>query len=147
MQVASQLDRLYGEAKEPVFIKDWEKNRDGSVRRNPTLRRPARGEALDLDRGKDYIWIVDEDGELVVAEEVEVGREGNAVKTLGHPTLVRGKRGRIAGELHFERGRWVLSNKSGRYSMPHKDRGLRQLQNAAALFRKFEIEVECRDVY
>jgi len=49
-----------------------------------------------LDRTKKYIWVINELGDIVIGEDV-AGSDGFK----GHPTLIDGKPGRIAGELFF----------------------------------------------
>lgn len=68
-------------------------------------------------------------------------------KTLGHPTLLAGGPGRIAGELYLERSGsgliWILDNKSGRYSAdPSRTR--EHLDNVAELFGAFGLTVYAR---
>jgi len=83
-----------------------------------------------------FIWAVGESGAMVIAfEEVALfrdGSEGNGhtrrigvpksaadEKKLGHPTLLGGGVGRVAGELYLDMIddvlRWVFSFSSGRY--------------------------------
>jgi hypothetical protein len=77
----------------------------------------------------------------VVGEEKLVGEklepDGTTFKQkLGHPTLTGAGKGRIGGELRFRDGRWVMNNRSGRYSRSYADRGRPQLENAAKLLRE-----------
>ena len=83
---------------------------------------------------------MDAEGRLVVGEEIVVG--SSPAETLGHPTLLDGAKGRIAGELYFEDGKWKINQKSLRYSMAEPGRKRPQLEMVGKLFRRFGLEVE-----
>ena len=139
------LDDLYGAPKEPggrTGIKDFELNPDGTVVKNPTIQYPEPGKPPVLEPGKEYIWLVDEQGRLVVAEEVPTGGtfDGRPAK-LGHPTLVDGKPARIGGEIKQGPNGTTINNRSGRFS-GHPDRGPQQLENAAKLFEEAGLPVK-----
>ena len=141
----AELDAKFGSAKPPVEVKAWEKNTDGSVVRNPTVREVKPGADLQLNpenpKNPQYIWLIDENGKMFIAEEVPHGvRPNGEPGRLGHPTLIDGKNARIGGELSFTEEGWVMNNKSGRYS-GHDDRGAEQLNNAAAMMRESGIDV------
>jgi RHS repeat-associated protein len=100
---SKNLDDIYGAPQEPkgrTGIKDFEKTPDGVVK-NPTIQYPEPGKPPVLEPGKEYIWLVDEQGRLVVAEEVPTGKNqpDGRPERLGHPTLVDGKLARIGGEI------------------------------------------------
>ena len=144
---SKNLDELYGAPQEPkgrTGIKDFEKNTDGSVVRNETVQYPESGKPPVLEPGKDYIWLVDEQGRLVVAEEVPTGKTqpDGRPERLGHPTLVDGQPARIGGEIKPQPdGTININNSSGRYS-GHADRGPAQLDNAAKLFEESGMPVK-----
>jgi len=142
---AKNLDDTYGAPKKPggrTGIKDFELNPDGSVVKNPTIQYPEPGKPPVLEPGKEYIWLVNEQGRLVVAEEVPTGGtfDGRPAK-LGHPTLVDGKPARIGGEIKQGPNGATINNRSGRFS-GHPDRGPQQLENAAKLFGEAGLPVK-----
>jgi hypothetical protein len=143
---SKNLDDLYGAPQEPkgrTGIKDFEKTPDGVVE-NPTIQYPEPGKPPVLEPGKEYIWLVDEQGRLVVAEEVPTGKNqpDGRPERLGHPTLVDGKPARIGGEIKPQSdGTIDINNSSGRYS-GHADRGPQQLDNAAKLFEESGMPVK-----
>lgn len=112
-----------GDSKVMTGIKTAEVDAAGVVRANPTAR--PLGEFLsehggNFPRGRlDILWILQDDGRLVVALE-----DINGIK-LGHPTLAAyGKSlapgeiplARFGGEIRYKSGQWVLNKSSGRYS-------------------------------
>ncbi len=133
------LDRAFGAAKPPggMGVKAFERAADGAVLRNPELQVLTSGTKAQLEPGREYLWVVDEGGTMLIGEEVPTGvvESNGYVQKLGHPTLTQGGLGRIAGELRFENGGWVMNNDSGRYS-GHADRTERQLDNARKLLQK-----------
>jgi hypothetical protein len=64
-----------------------------------------------LDIEKKYIWVINQDGGLVIGFDIPILDEYG-----GHPTLLKGAQGRIAGELKFEDGTWMINSRSSRYS-------------------------------
>ena len=138
-------DNTFGAPKKPKMVKDWEKNPDGTVVRNPTVQevKPGSAPKLDPSKAKDpgYIWLIDENGRMYVAEEVQVGAAPDGYpKKLGHPTLVEGRDARIGGELKLTESGWEMNNKSGRYSN-HPDRTSSQLENAINMMRESGLDV------
>lgn len=100
------------------------------------------------------LWVVDESGEvwlgweevLVEVDEVQYpcgSYRPAELPRLGHPALIRGKRGRIGGEIIWDDGGetpgWYLTNASGRFG---KSRTADQLANAAEVFKGFGIVLE-----
>ncbi|WP_420599496.1 hypothetical protein [Neptuniibacter sp.] len=124
----SGLLEIFGELRAPNPPKG--KEIDGEVKvkaKDPSLiitneERPS----LDTARTTSpmYIWLIDKRGDLHVATEDD---------GLGHPSIVSGARARIAGELNFVTGRWVVNNKSGRYTRYSPDRKKQHLENAVAM--------------
>jgi hypothetical protein len=132
----AELDAKYGLTYHPTKIKSWERNADGSIVKNPTLQNVNPSQPPNLDPGKKYIWAVDRDGRLLVGEEVQVGRAADGVpQRLGHPTLTNGQPTRVAGEMEWKDGGWVVNTKSGRYSGPETKRTPEQVENVINIFR------------
>jgi hypothetical protein len=112
------LNSLYGPIGIPRRpLKDGERAPTSHVSRRTDLMVIRRGEHgrrwTDLDKKIKYIWVINEAGDIVIGEDVS---SNNAF--LGHPTLLDGKPGRIAGELYFNRKskKWVINLKSRAYS-------------------------------
>jgi hypothetical protein len=110
-----------------------------------------------LSNDINVIWIATEDGEILFAVE-EMFHQGEAVgrpkfreflptfgiQKLGHPSLINGDPGRIAGEIYFginESTYWIINNRSGRYGL-HKSRTYMHLKNVANKFRSYGIELK-----
>lgn len=106
------------------------------------------------------LWVVSESGELLFSLEEVIDASGHysyplprglhlpqGYAKLGHPALLAGGRGRIGGELTFDDseppGKWVLTNKSGRYGLV-PDRTETQLRNVAELCSEHGISVEVK---
>jgi Flp pilus assembly pilin Flp len=142
----ARLDDAFGSPQPPVRIKDFELGPDGAPLLNPTRQVIGPGTRPVLDPSKDYIFLLDREGRLIIGEEVPVGRlpDGRPAR-LGHPTLSGGEPARIGGEIRFDpqTGRPVINNLSGRYSN-HPDRGALQLEAAAQRFREAGIDVDTR---
>lgn len=66
-----------------------------------------------LDKKKKYIWVINEVGDIVIGEDI-----ADADGFKGHPTLIDGRPGRVAGELFYRAGKrsWGLNLKSRAYS-------------------------------
>jgi hypothetical protein len=66
-----------------------------------------------LEKAKKYIWVINELGDIVIGEDVAKNNEFK-----GHPTLIDGKPGRIAGELFFtaDDSSWKANLQSRAYS-------------------------------
>lgn len=169
-QRVSELDADFG-SRQPVLnlatdgIKSWE--REGGTWSGQPLMHPQRfifpgeapgmleltpenlGDRLDLDgirRGeKKYMWTVSALGRLLIGEELPAGKdpETGEQRYLGHPTLVGGGPSRISGELRYNQatGKFVISNRSGRYSR-YEDRPGAGLEKVAGMFAQLGLEVE-----
>jgi Pretoxin HINT domain len=122
-----RLDSLYGELRDPIpnsksyqqgqpyaGIKDFEIGSNGKVIVNPELQiiKPG-GQATPLERGKKYLWVIDEAGDLRIGVEAPV--IPGSPNALGHPTLVEGGKARAGGEIQYDNG-WFVNDNSGRYS-------------------------------
>lgn len=112
-----ELSKLYGELHIPAKIKPEEFELDEIKYQEPKklkYKSDVGDFKLEVTQ-KYYIWAIDADGNLLIGTE----DENNSSKYKGHPTLLQGKKGRIAGELR-KKGRknirWEINAHSGRYS-------------------------------
>ena len=102
------LDKIYGTEREVLKVfKPWEKKPNGELIINRTLQTSSGQTRITLKPGKTYIWGIDGDGKLLVAETILGGAKPHM--KLGHPSLNGGRPLRIAGELHFDPGTGVGS--------------------------------------
>lgn len=109
--VFSQLDFLFGEVKIPRYFKTAEFKNDAVINQTPFIYTSKEdGEKHPLESLQKYIWVINKDGFLLIGKEEDCK---------GHPTLLSGGVGRIAGELHFDTDcrKWKVNSKSGRYSV------------------------------
>ncbi|MEN8140896.1 MAG: hypothetical protein ABFR97_06685 [Thermodesulfobacteriota bacterium] len=152
---ADELDQLYGPPALPSHVKYYEVDPADKVMLNPYLQVATPSHRAVLDRTKGvYNWVIDLEGDVRIAEPVahprgrryqtpftrpEDGYQSAAgyVERYGHISAIAGQPARIAGEIVNDRatGRWLINNKSGRYSRHVADRTPAQLLNAAALIR------------
>lgn len=116
--IFSLLDLKFGETKIPQYIKINEYNNDEIKNQRPFVL-TAKEDALNfkLDRTQNYIWVINKDGALLLGKE----DKNDTSEFKGHPTLLQGRPGRIAGELHFDGTKWLVNSKSGRYSFPYTE--------------------------
>ncbi len=116
--IFNALDYQFGETKIPKYIKSSEYNNDEIKNQKPVVL-TSKDDASEfvLDKSQTYIWAISKDGFLLI------GKEDKDVLSefKGHPTLLQGRPGRIAGELHFDDSKWLVNSKSGRYSFPYSD--------------------------
>lgn len=134
------------------------------VRINPGWRDLTLEPGFTPVSGVMYLWVVREDGNLIIGVEVDKGKNTEAFEdfegrnsqleeggALGHPTLaaafdpetgeaVAGE-GRIGGELHDHEGRWFINDHSGRYSGGRDGTGA-LLQEAVGLFNANGVNVQ-----
>ena len=136
-RIAKKLDDKFGKPEPPAYQKPFEHIDDDvtkPVKVNPTRQTLKPGQNPNLDPKKEYIWVVDKDGKIIVGEEVVAGPPGpdGKIPKFGHPTLTDGQPARIGGELRYnpQTGGWEANPYSGRYTGNHPDRGAEQLQNA-----------------
>lgn len=115
------LTDLYGPSRRFKYAKDWEKLADGTVQINPTLQRSLDGPIV-LEPGQSYLWGIDPNGQVLVAQEVLADGASESYMTLGHPTLNGGEL-LNAGEMNWDAASngWVINAESGRYNMPTYD--------------------------
>lgn len=159
-------DHKYGVAEPPRWIKpheksqmvvlnqqslSWTKDRcfiipEGALSQEtqddgerPVLERLADFLAEIQGKPEGCIWLIDEWCNLIIGEDApSIYLDTNSPK-LGHPTLIGGKPARISGELtppQKPRGKWRLTNASGRYSRLRTDRGEEQLSRACELIER-----------
>ncbi len=85
---------------------------------------------LYLDKTEKYIYAIDEDGHLIIGEDIPK----NDTK-LGHPSLRRNLWARIAGDLHFcnNSNQWLINIRSGRYGSHSTGIHKIHLENVATL--------------
>ncbi len=113
------LSELFGIAKSPLYIKDFEYDLDEIKDQHPFIFKSfedVKKSGFRFDKKQDnYIWIIDEFGYLYIGIE---NKEDPKTPNKGHPTLIKGRKGRIGGELHYNRKlrTWEINSKSGRYS-------------------------------
>lgn len=103
------LDGQFGRLKGPKKIKPEETENHSVVSQDAVVIHGS-DQAIELDQNQAYIWLIDEDGALVI------GKDDNPTQPTGHPTLIKGGLGRIGGELNFVGDVWLIDSKSGRYS-------------------------------
>jgi hypothetical protein len=145
------LDRKFGEALPPFGsqggIKNHEKDSDSNIIKNPEFQTIKPGSTPILDTNKEYIWVINEYGKLIIGVETpmdtEVNTKNGYIPKLGHPTLTDGKNARISGELRYINNKWIINNKSGRYTI-HYYRRIEHLQNVADLLKKAGLSVESK---
>jgi hypothetical protein len=115
---SAYLNALYGPIGLPRrSLKPGEASESYHVARRTDLLVIRRGEQSrswdTLQKGTRYIWVVNEFGDIVVGEDIQ-SDDGFQ----GHPTLLDGKPGRIAGELLWGDSidSWSINLKSRAYS-------------------------------
>ena len=152
---AGRLDMLYGVLSLPLHIKYYEVDDRDNVMLNPYLQVATQTHRAVLDPACPvYDWVIDAQGNLRVIAVVPhprgrsysdrytrpedgYSRDGGYVEKYGHVSALGGAPGRIGGEIinDYKNKRWVINNKSGRYSRGNFDRSPRQLACAADLIQ------------
>lgn len=145
---ADVLDETFGDLNIPKEIKDIEVNNDLLLDSHPIVLYDYT-KNLDglLKKSVKYIWLIDEDGGLILGEEP-------TDESPGHPTLVNGKPARIGGELIYDKSNaaWIINSKSGRFSsnisIPNQREYLENVKTKRfeVFFRKLSFEIQSRDV-
>ncbi len=150
---AASLDKLYGVASQPAYIKHYEADKTGKVVLNPYLQIASKDFPAILDvKMAPYNWVIDTEGRVAIAPEAahplgrtyEKGffrpedqsqRKPGTRENFGHVSELGGAPGRISGEILYDKASnaWTINNKSGRYSKHNSDRTPEQLVNAAKL--------------
>ena len=152
-EAPASLDKLYGVASQPAYIKHYEADKTGKVILNPYLQIASKDFPAILDvKMAPYNWVIDTEGRVAIAPEAahplgrtyEKGffrpedqsqRKPGTRENFGHVSELGGAPGRISGEILYDKASntWTLNNKSGRYSKHNTDRTPEQLVNAAKL--------------
>lgn len=140
-----ELDEAFGKKVDPKAVKPHEIDADGNIITNPDLQEVKPGQPPNLDPNKQWLWLVDADGRLLVGAETPCPAAqqpgDDYMPKLGHPTLVGGtaenpNQARMGGEIKPNPdGSWSLNNNSGRFS-EHPDRGPEQLNNVNDRFKE-----------
>ena len=112
------LNTMYGPLGLPRReLKSGEKDDNENIAQRVDVHTVRAGSGIEgfkfLIKEKKYIWVINELGDIVIGEDVHQGDEYK-----GHPTLIDGKPGRVAGELMFnyEINLWMANLKSRAYS-------------------------------
>lgn len=134
------LDFKYGEPRAPKRIKEEEVSGNRLYEQIPHIYYGRSDDILsdkfeDLTSGKTKfkIWVINIDGALIIGDEHN---------NCGHPTLTNFKSARIAGELHYKEGKWIINAKSGRYSSNYGSKSNEYLGNARLRF--LEVFAQCK---
>ncbi len=155
-QIADPLDKQYGVASQPAYIKHYEADKTGKVILNPYLQIASKDFPAILDvKMAPYNWVIDTEGRVAIAPEAahplgrtyEKGffrpedqseRKPGTRENFGHVAELGGAPGRISGEILYDKTTnvWTINNKSGRYSKHNPDRTPEQLVNAAKLIHE-----------
>jgi hypothetical protein len=120
------LNTMYGPAGVPQrALKPGESDDLSSIAIRPDTYTIRRGGSFDwnvLKHDKKYIWVINELGDIVIGEDIATGPE-ESKSFQGHPTLIDGKPGRVAGELIYVQAKnaWTINLQSRAYS-GHLDR-------------------------
>lgn len=119
------LNTLYGPLRLPVRqLKTGEYDEFKNLTRRSDVLVIRRGNVNpNLDEKTKYIWVINEAGDIVLGPDIEAVSP-DSLGTQGHPTLMDGKPGRIAGELEYDNAarQWVINSKSGAYSVHLADK-------------------------
>jgi len=69
-----------------------------------------------LSKDATYLWVIDEDGTLILGREEGHGGVDTKDKPAGHPSLTKSRAARLGGELKHADGKWILNTRSATYS-------------------------------
>lgn len=115
---SATLNTMYGPLGLPRReLKPGEKDDAENISQRTDVTTIRSGSALTnfdfLEKAKKYIWVINELGDIVIGEDVAKNNEFK-----GHPTLIDGKPGRVAGELFFttDDSSWRANLQSRAYS-------------------------------
>ncbi|MEN8140897.1 MAG: inorganic diphosphatase [Thermodesulfobacteriota bacterium] len=158
----SELDKKYGALNLPSYIKYYEVNKEDVIMLNPYLQvaTPEHKAVLFPAEQDTYNFIVNADGNVAVVQEakhpmgrtykngylrpedsrkkkvkVKKGKKKYPKEKFGHTSGVAGGVARMGGEILLEDGKWIINNKSGRYSKGNLDRTPEQLVEVAKLIQ------------
>ncbi|UXS39809.1 hypothetical protein FY150_08865 [Agrobacterium tumefaciens] len=166
------MDEDFGSIRAPEKVDEWEKGRKPESiskldemlgAKLAELEKLAQYQLFKFSaRAKNYIWAMNETGEIIIAveelalEKPEASYSGyprrrgyrhpSEEKKLGHPTLLNGGKARIAGELAFDEDDdnglvWILNANSGRYCK-QKPPTPGQLNKVAEIFKSRGVDVK-----
>lgn len=117
LQNSTYLNTTYGPLGLPRRgLKAGETDTEKDIVQRPdvfTVRAGSGSGSLNfLEQNKIYIWVIDEYGAIVIGEDIR------GIESKGHPTLIDGQPGRIAGELKYvaSESKWVVNLRSRTYS-------------------------------
>lgn len=116
------LNTLYGPAGIPRrSLKKGESDKLESIpirTDSHTVRRGGQFDWSTLKTSIKYIWVINELGDIVLGEDVHNTDANGEQSFMGHPTLIDGKPGRVAGELFYRQDikRWEINLRSRAYS-------------------------------
>ncbi len=134
---SNDLDQAFGPSQPVALVHARERGMDGLPLTDAARVRLSEGARLpELDQDARYLWLVDEEGVLVLGGGRQAGAAAaDGVPNPGHASLAQGRPVRIAGEMQWSSRHqlWVLSNRGAAHSA-HPQAGVEQLQNAAGLF-------------
>ena len=107
--IFSALDFQFGETRIPRYIKSNEYNNDEVKNQKPVVLTSRDDSSLfKLEKDQKYIWTINKDGFLLIGKE----DKDDLSEFKGHPTLLQGRPGRIAGELYFDGTKWLVNSNS-----------------------------------
>ncbi len=155
-QEPASLDKAFGVASQPAYVKHYEADKTGKVILNPYLQVATKDFPAILDvKMAPYNWVIDAQGRVAITPEAahplgrtyEKGffrpedqseRKPGTRENFGHVSALGGAPGRISGEILYDKATnaWTVNNKSGRYSKHNSDRTPEQLVNAANLIHQ-----------
>jgi len=113
----SKLNTLYGPLGYPKRgLSDGEFDDHNNIQRRTdiwVIRAGSEGFWNELDFSQTYLWVIDENGDLVLGKKIE-GDDGK----MGHPTLIDGGLARLGGELFYKEANetWYINSRSRTYS-------------------------------
>jgi hypothetical protein len=117
----SRLDQLYGPVRPPINLNTEEIELTYQTKVAECARLCIPPNKILFHDSNLFIWVINKQGELVVANNSELSKEikGDA----GHPSLTGGELCRSAGEFFFDKedNTFVVNTKSGRYFGPYSD--------------------------
>jgi len=109
-----ELNRKFGDPKFPMYIKSDELVEHIIVQQGQKITGRNQYELTKLKSSQIYIWAINYHGELVIGIDTNKPKD----KKSGHPTLLNGGPGRIAGEIKYNSRQktWEVNSSSGRYT-------------------------------
>lgn len=153
---SADLDKLYGRANRPSYVKHYEADKQGHVLLNPYLQVGSKKHPAMLDpRRPVYNYNVTQDGNVAFIEEAphpygrtypkgffrpedKSQRKPGTTENYGHVSGTAGGPARMSGEIINDSANkcWKVNNKSGRYSKRNPDRTPEQFLNTFELIQQ-----------